>query len=93
MPTGVPKRIIYLFGAGTTHAELQKLDPDLLERKQLGLLVRDVSSRIIEKARREKKYLKDVAMVSGTWGSLNIKLLISLRSFPSISLIFHPSSS
>lgn len=73
-----PKKVVYLFGAGATHAELQNLDPDLIERKSLGLLVSDVSSRVIEKARREKRYTKDVGMVSATSGSLNIELLISL---------------
>jgi len=69
-------KIVYLFGAGATHAELQNIDPDLTEKR--GLLVSHVSSRVIEKARREKGYLKDVETVSGTSGSLNIELLISL---------------
>ena len=78
MPEGEPKKIVYLFGAGATHAELHNLDPDLVERKGLGLLVSDVSKRVIEKAQRDRRYLRDVAMVSGTSGSLNIELLISL---------------
>jgi len=78
MPEAEPKKIVYLFGAGATHAELQDLEPDQVERKQLGLLVSNVSSRVIEKARTDKRYLKDVEMVSGTAGSLNIELLISL---------------
>src|SRR6266566_6686673 len=69
-------KIVYLFGAGATHAELQNIDPDLTEKR--GLLVSHVSSRVIEKARREKGYLKDLETVSGTSGSLNIELLISL---------------
>jgi hypothetical protein len=77
MPEAEPKKIVYLFGAGATHAELQSLDPDLIPEKQ-GLLINNVSSRVIEKARREKKYTHDVEMVSGTKGSLNIELLISL---------------
>jgi hypothetical protein len=71
------KKIVYLFGAGATHAELQNIEPDLISEKR-GLLIKDVSSRVIEKARSESKYLKGVAMVSGTGGSLNIELLISL---------------
>ena len=43
-----------------------------------GLLIGNVSARVIERARREKEYIKDVEMVSGTKGSLNIELLISL---------------
>lgn len=71
-----PTRIVYLFGAGATHAELQNLDPDLPEER--GLLVSHLSKRVIEKARRDTEYLKDVSTVSGTSGSLNIELLISL---------------
>jgi hypothetical protein len=71
------KKIAYLFGAGATHAELINLEPDLLREKQ-GLLIRDVSSRVIEKARANRKYLADLETVSATSGSLNIELLISL---------------
>jgi hypothetical protein len=71
-----PKKIVYLFGAGATHAELQNIAPVVAEKR--GLLVSHVSSRVIERARREPGYIKDVAMVSGTSGSLNIELLISL---------------
>jgi hypothetical protein len=71
-----PAKIVYLFGAGATHAELQNLDPDMAEKQ--GLLVSDLSARVIEKARRDKEYLKDVRAVSGIKGSLNIELLISL---------------
>lgn len=73
-----PKRIVYLFGAGATHAELQNIDPDLTNKNR-GLLVSNVSSRVIERVRRDPRYLTDdVAMVSGVKGSLNIELLISL---------------
>jgi hypothetical protein len=71
-----PTRIVYLFGAGATHAELQNIDPDLAEKS--GLLVSHLSKRVIAKATRDKEYVKDVATVSGTSGSLNIELLISL---------------
>ncbi|MDA2912796.1 SIR2 family protein [Acidobacteriia bacterium AH_259_A11_L15] len=77
MPEAEPKKIAYLFGAGATHAELQNLSPELIVEKH-GLLIKDVSSRVIEKARRGKKYLENVELVSGTSGSLNIELLISL---------------
>src|SRR5713101_5991209 len=77
MPETADKKIIYLFGAGATHAEMQNIDPDLINEKR-GLLISHVSSRVIEQARSERKYLKDVEMVSGTKGSLNIELLISL---------------
>ena len=73
-----PSKIVYLFGAGATHAELHNIDPDLIDKKNCGLLVSHVSSRVIERARRDPQYLADVEMVSGTAGSLNIELLISL---------------
>src|SRR5713226_8796526 len=77
MSSSKEKRIVYLFGAGATQAELDNLYPALRE-KGLGLLIGDVSRRVIEKASRDKSYLKDVKMVSATSGSLNIELLISL---------------
>jgi hypothetical protein len=78
MAEAKPNRIVYLFGAGATHAELHNIDPDLIDKSNCGLLVSHVSSRVIERARRDPQYLADVAMVSGTAGSLNIELLISL---------------
>jgi len=71
------KKIAYLFGAGATHAELINLEPDLLREKQ-GLLIGDVSSRVIEKARANRSYRLNLETVSATSGSLNIELLISL---------------
>ena len=79
-----PTRVVYLFGAGATQAELQSVDADAAEKS--GLLVSQLSRRVIEKARRNKRYLEDVATVSATSGSLNIELLISLienSRFPS----------
>lgn len=76
-PQPEPKKIVYFFGAGATHAELANLDGALVEKGQ-GLLIRHVSARVIEKARRDARYRKDVELVSGTSGSLNIELLISL---------------
>jgi hypothetical protein len=77
MPIAEQKKVVYLFGAGATHAELINLEPDLI-RERHGLLIGDVSSRVIERVRRNKRYLSNVDMVSGTAGSLNIELLISL---------------
>src|ERR1700722_933952 len=73
------KKIAYLFGAGATHAELVLLDPVVSEKpEERGLLMGNVSSRIIERARRIPRYLSNVEMVSQTKGSPNIELLISL---------------
>ena len=71
------KKIVYLFGAGATHAELTNLDSTLIEERD-GLLISSVSARVIEKARRSQEYLRGIEMVSSTKGSLNIELLISL---------------
>lgn len=70
-------KIAYLFGAGATHAELAALDPDL-ETREEGLLISNVSKRIMLKASRDPEYIEGVKLVSGTGGSLNIELLISL---------------
>ena len=70
-------KIAYLFGAGATHAELFALNPDLLPERD-GLLISHVSSRVIEKARADPDYVRNLETVSATSGSLNIELLISL---------------
>jgi hypothetical protein len=76
------KKVAYLFGAGATHAELVNLVPSLTDEdkveRRLGLLVSHVSSRVIEKASHDPAYLKGLELVTGTSGSLNIELLISL---------------
>lgn len=71
------KRVVYLFGAGATHAELIELDPDL-ESKGGGLLTSQLSKRVMWRASRDAKYTTGVEAVTGTEGSLNIELLISL---------------
>ena len=71
------KKIVYLFGAGATHAELMALDPDL-EPDENGLLISNVSKRVISRAKKNLAYIKDVELVTGTSGSLNIELYMSL---------------
>lgn len=80
MPDSKPQKIAYLFGAGATHAELANLekDPSAKFEETSGLLIKNVSDRVIEKARHDINYLKDIEMVSNVTGSLNIELLISL---------------
>jgi len=77
MAKSTVKRIAYLFGAGATHAELENLRPDLVVERE-GLLISHVSARVIEKARQDSSYFKDMETVTATKGSLNIELLISL---------------
>jgi hypothetical protein len=87
-----PQKIVYLFGAGSTHAE------KLLERKirgtklykdgsiKDGLLARDVSKRVIDKLLKdEPKILNDHGITESSlkfspWGApyLDIELFISL---------------
>ena len=75
MPREEKKKVAYLFGAGATHAELISLEPELLREKQ-GLLIGDVSSRVIERARADRSYRLNLETVSATSGSLNIELPI-----------------
>jgi len=77
MPDIAPKKIAYLFGAGATHAELADLYPALIEQDK-GLLISQVSKRVIDRARRNRDYLKGLETVSAATGSLNIELLITL---------------
>jgi hypothetical protein len=72
-----PRKIAYLFGAGATHAELLVLDPDL-ESNEQGLLISDVSRRVMFKASLDADYVRGIEVVSGVAGSLNIELLITL---------------
>lgn len=74
------KKIVYLFGAGATHAELTNIQTDISETflERRGLLIDHVSRRVIQKARDNKRYMKNIDMVSAATGSLNIELLITL---------------
>ncbi len=75
-------KIVYLFGAGATHAEIVNLNPKRsiseIFLKNYGLLIEHISERVIEKAQSNSKYLRNIKMVSSPEGSLNIELLISL---------------
>ncbi|MGD0918334.1 MAG: hypothetical protein ABSB22_17935 [Thermodesulfobacteriota bacterium] len=73
-------KIVYLLGAGATHAEMINLQKHLSENflEKNGLLISHVSQRVIKKFRTIRTYLKDIEMVSSPKGSLNIELLISL---------------
>lgn len=80
MSASQSQKIVYLFGAGATHAELTNIQMGLSETflEKQGLLIDRVSSRVIQKARRNSRYLKNIEMVSAPTGSLNIELLITL---------------
>ena len=80
MTVSKPRKIVYLFGAGATHAELANLQRGVsvkFEDKR-GLLIKHVSNRVFKQARLNKSYLKNIEMVSNVTGLMNIELLISL---------------
>ncbi|MDD4901122.1 MAG: SIR2 family protein [Patescibacteria group bacterium] len=74
-------KIVYLFGAGATHAELsnivkeKEVAPKFL--KDNGLLMAEVSRRVTKKA-KSQNFFKSIKMFSVPQGSSNIELLISL---------------
>jgi hypothetical protein len=93
LPKNTPKKVVYLFGAGATHAELTTVLPTLNSndktKRKAGLLMSQVSTRVIEKASLDPDYLRDaeflkplylegVELTAATSGSQNIELLISL---------------
>ena len=75
----MPKKIVYLFGAGATHAEIQNIDPtNGLFLSEKGLLISDVSKRVMKIAQNDLKFIKGVEQVTYREGPVNIELLISL---------------
>lgn len=72
-------KVVYLFGAGATHAEIQKLDPtngNFLAEK--GLLISNVSKRVMKIAQDDTEFIDGVQEVTYREGPVNIELLISL---------------
>jgi len=74
------KKIAYLMGAGATHAEITNLEDSASETfiQKNGLLISNVSKRVIVKAQTAHGFKNDVECVTSPEGSLNIELLISL---------------
>ena len=74
------KKIAYLFGAGATHAEILNLKdvPDELFIRKNGLLIKDVSVRVMKETRKVKGFRNHIEFVTSTEGSLNIELFLSL---------------
>lgn len=73
----MPRKIAYLFGAGATHAEIAATDPNFADKKR-GLLISDVSRRVMDAAKGKPSYYKGIESVAGATGAPNIELLISL---------------
>ncbi len=74
MPQPEQKKIVYLFGAGATHAELSNIGVD-----ESGLLIGDVTRRVILKANGDTAFLPHNRMfLERAANSSNIELFISL---------------
>jgi len=74
------KKVVYLFGAGATHAEIVNItnDPNASYRDKNGLLISNVSKRVMQAARRTIWFKQKEEVFASSKGSLNIELLISL---------------
>jgi len=77
----MPDKIVYLFGAGATHAELSNAYPaDANTEKfeiEKGLLMRHVSLRVIQRAYDDAEYIRGISGIISKTGA-NIEQLISL---------------
>ena len=66
-----PKNIVYLFGAGATHAEIMNLinSPEFSRQtaatliSKYGLKISDVSKRVMKSAQKNSRFKKDVEEV------------------------------
>ena len=74
------KKVVYLFGAGATHAEVMNMHKELTAKiiKEKGLLIEHVSRRVIAKARKDKNFIKDIECIISSNRPSNIEELISL---------------
>lgn len=77
-----PQKIVYLFGAGATHAEIEYFDETLVgetvEDKR-GLLMRNVSKRVFKKAQENPIFNKSILdIITTPEGAENIELFITL---------------
>ncbi len=78
--TPTPQKVVYLLGAGATHAEIMNLEESPSETfiRKNGLKISDVSNRVIKCAQNNSKFKKCVEEVTYRTGTANIELLISL---------------
>ena len=74
------KKVVYLFGAGATHAELmnmhEELTTEIIGKK--GLLIKHVSERVLAKAKKDENFIKDIECIISSDRPSNIEELISL---------------
>ena len=75
------KNVVYLFGAGATHAEILTLEEDSpsgVFRDRNGLLISNVSQRVIKEAQKHRWFKNNEDVFTSAKGSFNIEMLISL---------------
>lgn len=75
------KKVVYLFGAGATHAEILTLEQDSpsgVFRDRNGLLISNVSQRVIKQAQRKPWFKRNEDVFTSARGTFNIEMLISL---------------
>jgi len=74
------KKIVYLFGAGATHAEIinSEINADETFRHKYGLLISSVSKRVMKKAQKQPWFKKYENIFASAKGAFNIELYISL---------------
>jgi hypothetical protein len=77
-----PKKIVYLLGAGATHAEYMNLYPTKVTDGNFlfhnSLLMADVSARTCQSAQQKKRFPKKIEVLLSPAGLSNIELFISL---------------
>src|ERR1039458_7944243 len=81
MPNLRPIKLVYLFGAGATHAEIVNLYPkrnDETFLEENGLLMQHVSKRVCKNAKTLGKFPKSIEGLLSSAGLSNIELFISL---------------
>jgi hypothetical protein len=74
-------KVAYLFGAGATHAEVMNSTENADEafREKYGLLISNLSKRVIKKAHETIPWIRDHEDIcAARKGSFNIELLVSL---------------
>lgn len=70
------QKIVYLFGAGATHAEIDNIETET-DSIKVGLKIGDVTKRVLLKTQRHPDF-RSIKMFLGTEENTNIELLISL---------------
>lgn len=82
MPDSKPQKIVYLFGAGATHAEMERMYEGLVtsdtEKDRIGLLMGNLSRRVLKQAQNEEIFEDILDTVTTPDGAENIELFIAL---------------